>query len=403
MFRCNSSLREVELWETLQIATALGDLLGISRVTDITRLDRIGIPVCVSIRPGAVQGSLCVNAGKGVTPDEAKAGAWMEAIEYAMAEPGAAGVGVCQVPARDLLNASLSPESLLDLCPRLGKGIVLDAPVSAVEAEHVLGGGQWLVPAELVFTPWFEAPERLLFGYSTTGLASGNTVLEASVHALAEAIERDISSFHHVQDRSLLVRPESLPDAAKRLGDMVRDAGLRLHVRWLPNPFDLPCLQAILIDPEADPPLLMNAGYGCHTHAQIAAIRAICEAAQSRLSFIHGGRDDLTDWHRLLSSRDPIKLSEGLKRTMARSACSEGMVDFEDIPDHSGSVRSLREAWDVLVSALNREGIREICRVLFTPPMPGLCVVKLVVPGLEEFDEFSNRVGPRLARFAESL
>jgi ribosomal protein S12 methylthiotransferase accessory factor YcaO len=121
------------------------------------------------------------------------------------------------------------------------------------------------------------------------------------------------------------------------------------------------------------------------------------------LSFIHGGRDDLTDWHRLLSSRDPIKLSEGLKRTMARSACSEGMVDFEDIPDHSGSVRSLREAWDVLVSALNREGIREICRVLFTPPMPGLCVVKLVVPGLEEFDEFSNRVGPRLARFAESL
>ena len=59
-----------------------------TRVTDITRLDWAGVPVYASIRPEAYPGSLCVNAGKGVTPLEAQVGAYMEAIEYAFAEYG---------------------------------------------------------------------------------------------------------------------------------------------------------------------------------------------------------------------------------------------------------------------------------------------------------------------------
>ena len=70
---------------TVNHARSLARGLGISRVTDITRLDCVGVPVFASIRPDAQPGSLCVNAGKGITVGEARAGAYMEAIEYAFA------------------------------------------------------------------------------------------------------------------------------------------------------------------------------------------------------------------------------------------------------------------------------------------------------------------------------
>src|SRR5882762_3189265 len=86
MHRMTSSVRAVPLVETLARAQAMSGQLGISRVTDTTWLDRVGIPVFASIRPTAVPGSLCVNAGKGVHAVEAQVGAYMEAIEYALAE-----------------------------------------------------------------------------------------------------------------------------------------------------------------------------------------------------------------------------------------------------------------------------------------------------------------------------
>jgi len=87
--RLSSSLRTTPPEVTLARARAVAPSLGITRVTDITRLDRVGVPVYASIRPTAAPGSLCVNAGKGLHPIEAEVGAYMEAIEFALAEPGA--------------------------------------------------------------------------------------------------------------------------------------------------------------------------------------------------------------------------------------------------------------------------------------------------------------------------
>src|SRR5262249_22585260 len=89
----SSSLRTTPLAVTLARARARARALGITRVTDVTRLDRVGVPVYASIRPTAAPGSLCVNAGKGLHAQEAEVGAYMEAIEFALAEPGASGVG----------------------------------------------------------------------------------------------------------------------------------------------------------------------------------------------------------------------------------------------------------------------------------------------------------------------
>jgi ribosomal protein S12 methylthiotransferase accessory factor len=58
--------------------------MGITRVADVTGLDRIGIPVMMVCRPNAR--SLAVSQGKGIDLDAATASGLMEAVELYHAE-----------------------------------------------------------------------------------------------------------------------------------------------------------------------------------------------------------------------------------------------------------------------------------------------------------------------------
>src|SRR5207249_2958495 len=57
---------------------------GITRLADVTGLDRIGLPVFQAIRP--LSRSVSVAQGKGLTADAARASALMEAVETWHAE-----------------------------------------------------------------------------------------------------------------------------------------------------------------------------------------------------------------------------------------------------------------------------------------------------------------------------
>src|SRR5439155_22154967 len=129
--RYSSSVREVPIGETLKHAKAFAHKLGISRVTDVTRLDRVGVPVFCSIRPGAQNGSLCVNAGKGLTSEEARAGAFMESIEFAMAEFGASPIRPRLATPRDLPGVTTRSEAFFDFCPVQGKIISMNEPLQS--------------------------------------------------------------------------------------------------------------------------------------------------------------------------------------------------------------------------------------------------------------------------------
>ncbi len=72
--------------ETLRRVEPLTKKAGITRVADITRLDRIGIPVFSSIRPEAGTGAISVYNGKGLTETQARVSAIMEGIERYSAE-----------------------------------------------------------------------------------------------------------------------------------------------------------------------------------------------------------------------------------------------------------------------------------------------------------------------------
>jgi ribosomal protein S12 methylthiotransferase accessory factor len=394
----SSSLRTVPPEVTLARAKKRAPSLGITRVTDITRLDRVGIPTFASIRPRAMKGSLCVNAGKGLYPIEAEVGAYMEAIEFALAEPGASRVRTVRASPRELLGSE-TPESVADLCPRLGARIRLDAAMECVLAESITVGEPVLVPAELVFLPFSpHARYRGHFGSTSNGLASGNTLREATLHALCELIERDVRAFEAVHDTSVPVDLETVEGPPAQLITLLEAADLELHVRTARNAFGLPYFVAIIHDPEASTPQLLNGGYGCHPLRSVAFVRAVTEAAQSRLSFIHGGRDDLMvhasrfrGWSR---SRRQAHTSRVVKR-----ASKGAPVPYGSIPDHTEAV-TIEKCEKLVLDRLSAGGIERAYRVPFCRQEDDLQVVRVIVPRLELFGESIFRVGPRLREHA---
>ena len=397
-----SSLRAVPPEVTLARAQKRAGALGITRVTDITRLDRVGIPVYASIRPAAALGSLCVSAGKGLRPIEAEVGAYMEAIELALAEPGASHVTTVRAPARDVLEGRARPDSILDLCPKMGVAIDLDAPIDCVFADDVVTSERALVPAELVFVPFRPHPRfESLFGTSSNGLASGNTVREATVHALAELIERDVCSFEAVRDTSVPVDLDSVSGPARRLVDLVLAAGLELYVRAVRNAFGLPYFHALINDPDACAPHLLSGGYGCHPHRRVAFVRAVSEAAQSRLSFIHGGRDDLALTYARFAGWSRSRKRAFVMGVTARASRGD-RVPMDAIDDHEATTSTLEPCEALLVRGLHRVGLRRVYRVAFTRPDEDLQIVRVIVPGLELFRGSLQRVGARLRDHARA-
>lgn len=403
-FRFSSSFRAERLEITVAHARTLARDLGISRVTDITRLDCVGVPVVASIRPNASPGSLCVNAGKGITIEEARAGAYMEAIEYAFAEFNRACLKLFVAPARQVFQGPTRPDSILDFCPVMNTQIDLDEAVVCVKATDIQTGDTFLVPAELVFLPMpVELAGKRYFGCNSNGLCSGNSVNEATVHGLAELIERDICSFQSINDTSRLVTCRSLPANIRSIESKLSAVGMKLYVRSCENIFGMPYFMAAVAETEAPDPIYISIGYGCHPCKDIAATRAVCEALQSRLSFIHGGRDDLTRRYKRFASWSPKARLAYARKLLTKISRNGISVNFMDIPDYSREAKTIDSALRVLINVLERNGFTHLLRVVYTPSECPLKVIRIMVPRLECFTETTGRVGFRLRDYVREL
>jgi len=393
-----TGLRQRPLAETIEIAHPIARRLGVSRVVDVTKLDRIGIPVSVSIRPTAAQSHLCVNAGKGLTPPEAVAGALLESIEFAFAEPGASELMHEIATIRDVVLSFPQPFDIRSLCPLWHTDLCPSTPVAVIRVEHPDTGSFALLPAELVWMPTRGLPYTGMFGGSTSGLASGNSLLEASVHGLAELIERDTTAMNCVKLSSRLVNLQTVPKHLSSLVELIHSAELDLFVRYTPALGKLPYFEAYILEPTLSVPIAIAAGYGLHLDKSVAFTRAVTEAAQARLSHIHGGRDDIVRRHEMFASSAPEAESAANMRLRKRITNADATINFESIVDHNRCCSDLSTAWTTLNDIIKNAGLCSPFVLPLTPESLPLQVVRVIAPGLEQFDPDSHRVGPRLLR-----
>lgn len=399
LHRMSSSLRELPIAETLDRARVIARAVGIKRVTDTTRLDRIGVPVFASIRPLAIPGSLCVSAGKGLRSDEARIGAMMEGIELAYAEPQRTSVALFRGPIADVLDARERPAAIDELCPLITTRP--DRPIALCRAVDLATGEEVVVPAERVVFPLLERDGGGVFGSDGNGIASGNTLAEATLHGIAEVMERDVQSFlYPLAQRTHLVRNETLPAPLREVADRIANDGFEIYVRYAPNIFGLPYFMAGLVQRGVE--YAVHRGDGLHLSSAIAATRAVCEAVQSRLTDIHGGRDDLSILR--YQERPPAwadaERHKGLDRWVDAVASTEtGTVAFEDIPDESAATTGIQPATELLLERLRQHGFTRVLRAVHSPPDLPLVVVRILIPKLECYIGAIPRVGPRLKEY----
>jgi ribosomal protein S12 methylthiotransferase accessory factor len=393
LLRLGSSYRARAPRATLRLARRLMPALGISRVTDITRMDRLGLPVFTSVRPrGQV---LRVHAGKGLRPIDAEVGALMEAVEYAAAEPQR-----CTQPLRWMRVAELVAQlggdvQLVDFAPRLGARISPRQQLATVACEDLRDGRRLALPAELVFLPFVHADNPGHFGWTSNGLASGNTLAEATLHGLLEVLERDAIAMNLAHDASHWVRTDSLPAPFGAHARRWQRGGVALAVRQVPNAFGLPCLQACLHEPTGQA-VQLSAGYGLHLDPHIALARAVCEAAQSRLSHIHGARDDVLHFYPAYSGQDPADRRQASTTLAQRAFDRSRPLDFGALPPGPGPGASVQATLAQLLRRLQDAGFGAVFRHRYSPALPGLQVVKVIVPKCEQVQPGVRRLGPRL-------
>jgi ribosomal protein S12 methylthiotransferase accessory factor len=377
--RLHTSIRAAAPQETLAAAKAWARSARIRAVTDITHLDCLGLPVFVGERDGALSDG--ITFGKGRVPIESEIGAYMEAIECHFAEPGAAPIETCWGTPDDLAGEAG------EFAPIAGRCIAREQRLLLARAEDVqTGEGGW-IPAELVYFPAPDVGQRL-YGATGNGLASGNTIEEASLHALFELIERDIWSIEFVRNASRRVAEDSLPPEARGIAQAASRNGLALVVRAVPNDFGVAFFVSYLFDPGKPEQRFFNGGWGCHLDRAIALMRSVSEVAQSRAAYLHGARAAPL-WP------GPGREADGLRAQMAMVSDAAGLVRFEDVAEIAAA-DTIAGQWDQTVECLRRVTDRPIWRVVYTPRPGPLHVVRLVVPLLENFSRETMRVGPRL-------
>ena len=135
-------------------------------------------------------------------------------------------------------------------------------------------------------------------------------------------------------------------------------------------------------------------GSGCHADRAVALIRALTEAAQTRLTYIAGIRDDLSPAE--YEEAPEAEIGGALLDALAAEARP---TSFRDVPSFASDdlAEDLRWALDRLRTA----GIARAIAVDLTRPEFGIPVVRLVVPGLEWDPHHPNyRAGPRARAMA---
>ena len=386
------SMRGIAPETTLMHARQLVSTAGIDEVRELTDLDILGVPVFVSVRKRAR--AEVFTFGKGLRRVDAEVGAYMEALEFFFAEPGMGRVSTQWGSAKDVGGHLSADDAILDFVPLLQREIDLDAPLLLGSVRDLESDAESVIPAELIFYP---APDvgQSIFGSSTNGLASGNSLQEASIQALLELIERDIWSFEIVRGASKLVEPASLPDHVREIAERAEQNGLQLKVRTVPNDYGMPFFAVFVFDLNNPSRKTFNGGWACDLNRDRALVRAVTEAAQSRVAFIHGGRKVPTTVPATFSCDAQAQEAKLVRQHIAGVSDAHQQTSLTDIPDLAVE-GTLQEKLNAVIERLRRVLAVPIYRVVFTPTESPLQVVRLVVPLLENFKETRMRLGRRL-------
>ena len=366
--------------ETLERVERIAPALGITRVANVTGLDTVGLPVVMVCRPNSR--SLSVSQGKGLTLDAAKASGLMESVESYHGERISLPLKLATYNELRFTHTVVDVRSLL----WKEKSLYHDNHrLLWIEGIDLLTEQPVWVPYELVHVDLTlpTATGSGCFALSSNGLASGNHLLEAAVHAICEVVERhQFSSWLFLDEdaagRSRVDLATVNQTACAEVLERFQQVGIRVAVWDLTAHLGIPAFRCSVADSSPNPlgPMSACGGMGCHPNREVALLRALTEAAQSRLTMIAGSRDDLRrSRYGISSNRDT------LERWHEEIDQHEGRVSLDAIPTFERD--SFGEDLEWLLRRLEAASVERVLFFDLTKDGLDIPVVRVVIPGLK--------------------
>jgi ribosomal protein S12 methylthiotransferase accessory factor len=392
------SERVVPIEETARRVSSVIGRIPVTRVADLTPMDYLRLPVYSAVTPLALD--LTTHLGKGNDDVSARVSALMEAVERVSGEacpPGSTTYASFDALCR---TGGAAPANPFHFDLPADSAYSPELSFNWIEGFDLAGQHPVLLPVDLACSP---PRERILRHADTNGLASGNTRLEAVVHAVCEVIERDAISQHEFRtlfgdsgDRrppSVAIDLHSVAGPARYWIERVREHGLEVILHEITADIEVPTFRAFVIDSAFPTPQGAIAahfpGFGTHPNAQLAVLRAVTEAIQSRLAAIQGARDAYNVLPTSPRNATQMERERELTATDARSLADT----------RSGIHVDLRDDLRFLLKSLRKAGFEQVIAVDLTRADLGLPVVRVRVPGLATFVVNRRRVGRRVLRY----
>lgn len=394
----NGTHRLIPPQETLKRIQPHLQACGITRLAEITGLDvNMGVPTYSAVRPTGLV--LQTANGKGLTHANAKVSALMEAIEFYHAEQPQTAV------LRQASHQELQAEGLAVIHPDQLNGrsdtyFSDQYRLAWTEGEDLLTGKAIWLPASAAYFC-----EPTLYRTTTNGLASGNHLLEATLHALYELIERHavsglaVNGRLQIQQQCHIIDPNTINNTQlQTVIQTIIANDNKIVLLWIKNELSIPTVAAFLLNQNAHSTVAtFNSGYGSHLNPAIAASRAITEAVQSRLTMIQGAREDIVSqsvfrqqytqsskaYRYFLALEPTATWDEATEVPPPQSSPTWGGSKLPLAVGESQQLNNLQTCYNHLLLILNKSGHKTIFRVQLTQPRFNIPVVKVIIPSLK--------------------
>ena len=411
--------------ETLLNAQQIASKIGVTRIADITNLDRLNIPNFSAVLPGT-EDYIWVYSGKGYTKIHAETSALMETIERYSSLPKFYNKPFITGSISDLSEKFdiLHPN---DVVEPLLFDYNNDMKMDFINGFDLINKTNILVPAHLAlfqYSPKYPCVDPFSLQH-TNGLASGNVMEEAICHALCEVIERDAISiaelrcsaipYHKLHtistnlqfnkynvsiiDKSNFVDDTSIyPDVEidecdflplKKLVKRFQNAGISLIIKDITSDLGIPTFIATSVEWISHDYGYLAEGHGTHPDKRIAIIRAITEVSQTRAANIQGARDDLRKIKYNEHNTDDKFIWQFNK--------SKNKINYSEIISFEN--KDILDDIELILLKLKENGIERAIVVDLTNPLTQIPVVRIIVPGLETFKISKSIIGWRGKRY----
>ncbi|HTW48892.1 MAG TPA: YcaO-like family protein [Acidobacteriaceae bacterium] len=411
------SQRTLPAEETIARALPLARTLGVTRLTDITGLDRVGIPTWSAIVPKS-EDLLSVYNGKGLRHIDAKAGALMEAIERQTALRARLPLIVGSYEELRRTHELVDPRELKET---LSPDYAETRTYAWVEGEDLLSQRKVLVPASYAGYFWKHLPHPPCFAYSSSnGISAGNVREEAICQALCELIERDAWTLAELAGHVLpwvrhrMASPGTLDSAVDDFeavpsleldGDpgfeLLKQAGLLPVLHDITSDLAIPTVYAAIADETIPGYPMVHGGLGTHPDAAVAARRALTEAAQSRCVDIQGIREDIDPADRPATRFNlHSRRVKDVNRRQWHLGYSRVRKRLEDLPSVANA--DIGDDLQHILARMRACAIGQVVVVDFTPPDAAFPVVRAIVPELEAWSVNKGPLGRRALHYWRS-